>query len=209
MISYISTAVLGVPNTIERWTKSEVAHKWADWLRHPCRPGGHQRLIVGKQISSGHKWAVWLYHPYRLGSPRHFRAGDKIRSSLQVGGLAMSPLPCGGSPTRDSGNKIRSRAQVGGLATSPLPSKGSLMLKGGGQNQQWPTSGRIGYFTLAVGAGHQRFRGTKSAVAHNTTRILLPIGLRTRQHFSSQGQYSFSCSLDSVCPATITFMHCG
>ena len=70
-IGYITPAVWGVPNALERGTKPEVAHKWTDWLHHPCRMGGHQR----------------------------FRAGDKIRSGPQVGGLATSPLPYGGSPT--------------------------------------------------------------------------------------------------------------
>ena len=70
-IGYITPAVWGVPNALERGTKSEVAHKWADWLRHPCRMGVHQR----------------------------FRAGDKIRGGPQVDGMATSPLPYGGSPT--------------------------------------------------------------------------------------------------------------
>ena len=36
---------------------------------------------------------------------------------------------------------------MGGLATQPLPSTGSPPLQSGGQNQQWPTNGRIGYIT--------------------------------------------------------------
>ena len=66
---YITPAAWGVPNALERGTKSEVAHKWTDWLHQACRMGGPQRS----------------------------RAGDKTGSGPHVGGLAMSPLPHGGS----------------------------------------------------------------------------------------------------------------
>ena len=49
---YITPAASGIPTASERGAKSEVAHKWARWLHHPCR----------------------------LGDPLHFRAGGKIRS---------------------------------------------------------------------------------------------------------------------------------
>ena len=34
---YATPAVSGIPTTSERGAKSEVAHLWAKWLRHPCR----------------------------------------------------------------------------------------------------------------------------------------------------------------------------
>ena len=83
--------------------KSEVAHKWAKWLRHPCRLGDPHRFRAGGKIRSGplvgkvatsplpsrgsppaergaqsevaHKWAKWLRHPCRLGDPHRCRAG--------------------------------------------------------------------------------------------------------------------------------------
>ena len=57
---YVTPAVSGIPSTLERGTKSEVAHLWARWLRNPCR----------------------------LGDPLCFRAGDKIRSGPLVGKVA-------------------------------------------------------------------------------------------------------------------------
>ena len=89
--------------------KSEVAHKWARWLHHPCRLGEAQRFRAGGKnqkwptswqdgyitlAASGipsaserraktevtHKWARWLHHPCRLGDPHRFRAEGKIRS---------------------------------------------------------------------------------------------------------------------------------
>ena len=62
---YLTPAVSGSPTAAERGAKSEVAHKWANWLPHPCR----------------------------IGEPHRFRAGGKIRSGPQVGEMATSPLP--------------------------------------------------------------------------------------------------------------------
>ena len=67
---YITPAASGIPTALKRGAKSEVAHKWARWLHHPCR----------------------------LGDPHRFRAGGKIRSGPQVGKVATSPLPPRGSP---------------------------------------------------------------------------------------------------------------
>ena len=195
-IGYLTPAVSGSPTASERGAKSEVAHKWANWLPHPCR----------------------------IGEPHRFRAGGKIRSGPQVGKLATSPLPYRGAPPLQSGGqnqkwptsgqigyltpavsgsptaaergaksevahkwanwlphpcrigephrcraggKIRSGPQVGKLATSPLPYRGAPPLQSGGQNQKWPTSGQIGYLTPAVsGSPTASERGAKSEVAH-------------------------------------------
>ena len=193
---YVTLAISGIPTASERGAKSEVAHLWAKWLRHPCR----------------------------LGDPHRFRAGGKIRSGPQVGKVATSPLPSRGSPPLQSGGqnqkrptygqsgyvapagsgiptasergeksevahlwakwlrhpcrlgdphrcgaggKIRSGPLVGKVATSPLPSRGSPPLQSGGQNQKWPTCGQSGYVTPAVsGIPTASERGTKSEVAH-------------------------------------------
>ena len=74
---YLNPAVSGIPTASERGAKSEVAHKWAKWLPHPCR----------------------------IGDPHRFRAGGKIRSGPQVGKMATSPLPYRGSPPLQSGGQ--------------------------------------------------------------------------------------------------------
>ena len=74
---YITPAASGIPNASKRGLKTEVAHKWAMWLHHPCR----------------------------LGEPPCFRAGGKIRSGPQVGKVATSPLPPRGSPALHSGQQ--------------------------------------------------------------------------------------------------------
>ena len=74
---YLTPAVSGIPTASERGAESEVAHKWAKWLPHPCR----------------------------IGDPHRFRAGGRIRSGPQVGKVATSPLPYRGSPPLQSGGQ--------------------------------------------------------------------------------------------------------
>ena len=74
---YLTPAVSGIPTASEWGAKSEVAHKWAKWLPHPCR----------------------------IGDLHCFRAGGKIRSGPQVGKVATSPLPYRGSPPLQSGGQ--------------------------------------------------------------------------------------------------------
>ena len=155
---YLTPAVSGIPTAAERGAKSEVAHKWAKWLPHPCRIGDPHRCRAGGKIRSGPR-AKWLPHPCRIRDPRRCRAGGKIR--VASGGNI-------GDPHRfRAGGKIRSGPQVGKLATSPLPYPGSPPLQSGGQNQKWPTSGKTGYLTPAVsGIPTAAERGAKSEVAH-------------------------------------------
>ena len=76
-IGYLTPAVSGIPSASERGAKSEVAHKWAKWLPHPCR----------------------------IGEPHRCRSGGKIRSGPQVGEVATSPLPYRGAPPLQSGGQ--------------------------------------------------------------------------------------------------------
>ena len=199
---YFTPAVSEIPTASERGAKSEVAHKWAKWLPHPCR----------------------------IGDPRRCKAGGKIRSGPQLGKVATSPLPYRGSPALQSGGQnqkwptsgqsgyltfavsgipgavervtksevahkwakwlphhchigdpqrftagsiIRSGPRVGKVATSPLPYRGSPLLQSGGQNQKWPTSRQSGYLTPAVsGIPTVTERGSKSEVAHKWVKWL-------------------------------------
>ena len=59
----------------------------------------------GGESEVAHKWAKWLRHSCRLGDPQRFRAGGKIRSGPAVGKVAMSPLPSRGSPPLQSGGR--------------------------------------------------------------------------------------------------------
>ena len=50
---YITPAASGFPTASERGAKSEVAHKWARWLHHPCRLEDPHRFKAGGKIRSG------------------------------------------------------------------------------------------------------------------------------------------------------------
>ena len=72
---YVTPAVSGIPTAAERGAKSQVAHLWAKWLRHPCRLGDPHRCKAG---------------------------GGEITSGPLVGKVAASPLPSRGSPPLQS-----------------------------------------------------------------------------------------------------------
>ena len=199
---YLTPAVSGSPTAAERGAKSEVAHKWAKWLPHPCRIGDPHRFKAGGKIRSGPQVGKLATSPlpYR-GSPPLQSGGQnqKWPTSGQIGYLTPAvsgiptaaeqgaksevahkwanwlPHPCRiGDPHRfKAGGKIRSGPQMGKLATSPLPYRGSPPLQSGGQNQKWPTSGQFGYLTPAVsGSPTAAERGAKSEVAHKWAKWL-------------------------------------
>ena len=165
-IGYLTPAVSGSPIAAERGAKSEVAHKWANWLPHPCRIGEPHRCRAGGKIRSGPQVGKLATSPlpYR-GAPSLQSGGQnqKWPTSGQIGYLTPAvsgspiaaergaksevahkwanwlPHPCRiGEPHRcRAGGKIKSGPQVGKLATSPLPYRGSPPLQSGGQNQKW------------------------------------------------------------------------
>ena len=245
---YLTPAVSGIPTASERGAKSEVAHKWAKWLPHPCHIGDPDRFRAGGKIRSGpqvgrmatstpavsgiptasergaksevaHKWAKWLPHPCRIGDPHRFSAGGKIRSGRQVGKMATPTLPYRGSPPLQSGGqnqKWPTSGQNGYLTTAvsgiptasergaksevahkwskwlpqPVPYRGSRPLQSGGQNQKWPTSGQNGYLTTAVsGIPTASERGAKSEVAHKWAKWLPhPCRIGDPQRFRARGK---------------------
>ena len=160
--SYVTPTVSGIPTASERGAKSEVAHLWAKWLRHPCRLGDPHRFRAGGRIRSGplvgkvatsplpsrgspplqsggqnQKWPTCGQSGYVTfavsGIPTVAKRGGKIRSGPLVGKVATSPLLSRGSPPLQSGGEIKSGPLVGKVATSPLPSRGSPPLQSGGQ----------------------------------------------------------------------------
>ena len=119
---YVTPAVSGIPSASERGAKSEVAHKWAKWLRHPCR----------------------------LGDPHRFRAGGKIRSGPLVGKVATSPLPPWRSAPLKSGGQNQKWPTCGQSGYVTPAVSGIPTASERGQNQKWPTSGQGGYVTPTV-----------------------------------------------------------
>ena len=193
---YVTPSVSGIPTAAERGGKSEVAHKWAMWLPHPCRLGDPHRCRAAGKITSGPQVGNVATSPLlSRGSPPLQSGGENqkwptsgqsgyvtpsvsgIPTAEQRGGKSevahkwamWLPHACRlGDPHRfRAGGGIRSGPQVGNVATSPLPSRGSPPLQSGGGNQKWPTSGQCGYLTPAVsGIPTAAERQAKSVVAH-------------------------------------------
>ena len=68
---------------------------WRRFLFWRIRWGGGTASERGAKSEVAHKWAKWLPHPCRIGDPHRFRAGGKIRSGPQVGKVATSPRSFG------------------------------------------------------------------------------------------------------------------
>ena len=67
---YVTPAASGIPSASERKAKSEVAHKWARWLRHPCRLGDPHRFKArGKLITGGDVATLPIYGPLLILPP--------------------------------------------------------------------------------------------------------------------------------------------
>ena len=80
-----------------------------------------------------------------------------------MGRLASEPLPYGGFPKLHSGGQNEKWPTSGRIGYMPPAAWGFPKLHTGGQNEKWPTSGRMGYMPQAVGVGvpNASYRGTK------------------------------------------------
>ena len=199
---YLIPPVSGSPTAAERRGKSEVAHKCAKWLPHPCRIGEPHRGTAGGKIRSGPQVCKVATSPlpYRVAPPLQSGGqNQKWPTSGQSGYLTPAvsgiptaskrgaksevahkwanwlPHPCriGEHHRGTAGGKIRSGPQVGKVATSSLPYRGAPPLQSGEENQKWPTSVQSGYLTPAVsGSPTAAQRGAKSEVAHKCAKWL-------------------------------------
>ena len=117
-----------------------------------------------------------LRSPCCLGGPQRFRAGGQNWKWPTSGRNGYETRGVWGVPNAaEQGGKIRHALQVGGLAKYLLPSRRSPTLQSGGQNQNWPTSGRKGCVTPAFGGGGGGSAsdwGTKSLVDHKWAESL-------------------------------------
>ena len=130
-----------MPNASERGTKSEVAHKWADWLHHPYRLGllnaygrgqnqkwptcgmiGYITPAVrgvpnasqrGTKSKVAHKWARWLHHTCRLGGAQRFTAGTESEVAHNWADWPHHPCHPEAPQRFRAGDKIRCGPHVG------------------------------------------------------------------------------------------------
>ena len=167
---YITPAASGIPSAAVRGAKSEVAYKWARWLRHPYRLGDPLRFSAGGRIRSGPQMGKvatsplpprgtpplerggqnqnWLINgqggyitPAASGIPSAALRGAKSEVAHKWARLLRQPYRLGDPLRFSAGGQIRSGPQMGKVATSPLPPRGSPPLQSGGPNQKWPING--------------------------------------------------------------------
>ena len=104
---YITLAVWGIPDASERGTKSEVAHKWAQWLHNPCRLGGvPDALERGTKPEVAQKWAQWLHNPCPLGGPLCFRAETQSEVAHKWAKRPITPTVWGTQMLHSGGQKV-------------------------------------------------------------------------------------------------------
>ena len=199
---YATPAVSGFPTASERGAKSEVAHKWAKWLRHPCRLGVPHRFTAAGEIRSGQQVGKVATSPVPPPRSPPLKSGGKIRSGPQVGKVATPPLPSRGSPIASergaksevthlwakwlchacrlgdphhfrAGGKIRSGPQVGKVATPPLPSRGSpTASERGAKSEVTHLWAKWLRHPCRLGDPHRFTAGGKSEVAHKWAKWL-------------------------------------
>ena len=166
----------GSPPLQSGGAESEVAHKWASWLHHPCRLGGPHRFRAGEQ---NQRWPTsgqgGYMTPAAWGVPTASERGDRIRSGPPVGKVATSPLPPGGSPPFQSGGTESELAhQWARWLHHPCRLGGSPPLQSGGTESKvahkWA---RWLHHPCRLG-GSPRLQsgGTESEVAHQWARWL-------------------------------------
>ena len=161
----------------ERRAESEVAHKWARWLRNPCRLGGPHRFRAGGQ---NHKWPTSGQGGYITPAAWGVPSVSERRAESEVAHKWARWLhnPCRlGVPTASKGAESEVVHKWARWLHNPSPP-----LQGGGQNQKWPTSGQGGYITPAAwGVPSVSERRAESEVAqkwarwlHNPCRLGVP-----------------------------------
>ena len=153
-VGKVATSTLpprGSPPFKSGGAKSEVAHKWARWLHHPCRLGDPHRLRAGGR---NHKWPTsgqgGYITPAASGIPTASERGAKSEVP-QVGKVATSPLqPRGSALLKSGGAKSEVAHKLAMWLHHPCRLGDPHRFKALGQNQKWPTSGQGGYITPAA-----------------------------------------------------------
>ena len=77
----MTPTVWGVPNALEggEGTKSKVAHKWVDWLRHSCR--------LGVPTGGTSPRFYMLLPPPNISGPKAPRGGGEWRGGFREGAM--------------------------------------------------------------------------------------------------------------------------
>ena len=141
----------GSPPLQRRGAQSEVAHKWARWLHHPCCLGDPHRLRPGGKIRSGAQ--VGKVATCRLGDPHRLRVGGKITPAAS--GIKAHRLR--DTHRYKAGGKIR-LGEVAHKWARWLHRPGIPTASERGAKSQVAPSGQGGYITPAASGKPHRLR---------------------------------------------------
>ena len=127
--------------------KSEMAHKWAKRLHHPCLLGGPQCSARRKIEIGPTSDQSGCIKPAFMGVPNALH-GDQILYGPQVGKAAASPQPSRGFPMFYTGIKSEMANKWAKWLHHPCL-LGGPQCSARGKPQISPTSGQSGYITPA------------------------------------------------------------
>ena len=100
---YITPAFSGLPNA-QQGTNITNGPQVGTVATSPLPYSGSPMPSKGRKSEMAHKWAQCLHHPCLLGAPQ-CRAQRKNINRRDVGTVATSPLPSRGSPMPSTGEK--------------------------------------------------------------------------------------------------------
>ena len=144
---YITPAASRIPTASKWGAKSEVAHRWARLIHHPCRLGDPHRFKVGGEIRPIHGQGGYIT-PAASGIANASEQRAKSEVGPRVGKVATSPLPPRGSPPLQSGGQNQKSAhQWARWLHHPCRLGDPHRFRAGGKIISWPTSGQGGYVT--------------------------------------------------------------
>ena len=122
---YITPAFLGLSNA-HQGEKIRNGPQVGTMPTSPLPSRGSPMPSKGRKSEMAHKWAQWLHHPCFLGAPQRLARGENQKGPISRQSGYITPA-FSGIPNAQQGEKIRNGPQVGIVATFPLPSWGSPM----------------------------------------------------------------------------------
>ena len=136
-----------------------MAHKWAQWLHHPCLLGDPQCPARGENHKGPISRHSGYFSPAFSGIP-NAQHREEHKNGPHVGTGATSPLPSRGSPMPSTGRKSK-RAQKWAQWLRQPCLFGGPQGPARGENQKGPTSGQSGYITPAFSGIPKALQGEK------------------------------------------------
>ena len=202
---YITPAFSGIPNAQQREKLRNGPHV-GKVATSPLPSRGSPMPSTGRKSEMAHKWAQWLHHLYLLVGSQCPAWGENQKWPTSGHSGYITPV-FSGIPNAQHGEKIRNGPHVGKVATSPVPSRGSPMPSTGrkserahnweqwlhhpcllgapqcparGENQKWPTTRHSGCITPA-------FSGVPNAEHEEKIRNGPHVGTLTTSPLPSRG----------------------